>query len=91
MCVCGCVCVNVCACKVYVRKKEMQDASSDSVPRGQRHTHTHTGGEQELVLWRGKQEQTVRSHQPHHTLYYADLRVYCRLIRNRGVAGGHLA
>lgn len=63
----------------------MQDASSDLVPRGQTHTHA----EKELGLRRGKQEQTVRSHQPHHTLYYADLGVYCKLIRNPRVTGGH--
>lgn len=61
----------------------MQDASSDSVPRGQTHIHA----EKELVLRRGKQEQAVRSHQPHHTLYYADLGAYCKLIRNPGVTG----
>lgn len=76
----------MCVC-VYVCWDEMQDASSDSVPRGQ--AHTHTQAEKELVLWRGKQEQTVRSHQPHHMLYYADLGVYCKLIRNPGVTGGH--
>lgn len=50
--------------------------------------HTHTQAEKELVLRQGKQEPTVRSHQPHHTLYYAKLGIYCTLIRNPGVGGG---
>lgn len=49
---------------------------------------THTQAEKELVLRQGKQEPTVRSHQPHHTLYYAKLGIYCTLIRNTGVGGG---
>lgn len=92
VCVYGAVGVFVCMCGVEKKKKsvcwgEMQDASSDSVPRGQ--THTHAG--KKTGLRRGKQEQAVRSHQSHHTLDYADLGAYCKLIRKPGVTGGRWA
>lgn len=77
-----CVCLCICVLGWDARRIKWLGASGSG-------THTHTQAEKELVLWRGKQEQTVRSHQPHHTLYYADLGVYCKLIRNPGVTGGH--
>lgn len=80
-----CVCVHVRA-QVCVRRR----CETHQVTRclGVRRAHTHTHAEKELVLRQGKQEQAVRSHQPHHTLYYADLGVYCKLIRNPGVTAG---